>query len=149
MRDMTKPIFVLNGPNLNLLGKREPEIYGSGTLGDIQDSLESLARELGLAIDFRQSNHEGDLLDWLHEAREEASAVIVNAGAYTHSSIAIRDAVSAIGIPVVEVHLSNVHAREDFRKHSYLAPVALGAISGFGPQSYLLALRALHAVLAQ
>ena len=146
---MTKPIFVLNGPNLNLLGKREPEIYGSGTLADIQASLDSLAQELSLAIDFRQSNHEGDLLDWLHEAREEASAVIVNAGAYTHSSIAIRDAVSAIGIPVVEVHLSNVHAREDFRKHSYLAPVALGAISGFGPQSYLLALRALHAVLAQ
>lgn len=146
---MTKPIFVLNGPNLNLLGKREPEIYGSGTLSDIQTSLEGLAQELGLAIDFRQSNHEGDLLDWLHEAREEASAVIINAGAYTHSSIAIRDAVAAIGIPVVEVHLSNVHAREEFRQHSYLAPVAVGAISGFGPQSYLLALRALHAINAQ
>jgi 3-dehydroquinate dehydratase-2 len=145
---MTKPIFVLNGPNMNLLGKREPEIYGSGTLGDIQASLESLAQELGLAIDFRQSNHEGDLLDWLHEAREEASAVIVNAAAYTHSSIAIRDAVAAIEIPVVEVHLSNVHAREEFRQHSYLAPVALGAISGFGPQSYMLALRALHAIIA-
>lgn len=146
---MTKPIFVLNGPNLNLLGKREPEIYGSGTLSDIQTSLEGLAQELGLAIDFRQSNHEGDLLDWLHEAREEASAVIINAGAYTHSSIAIRDAVAAIGIPVVEVHLSNVHAREEFRQHSYLARVAVGAISGFGPQSYLLALRALHAINAQ
>ncbi|HJP69513.1 MAG TPA: type II 3-dehydroquinate dehydratase [Sphingomicrobium sp.] len=146
---MTKPIFVLNGPNLNLLGKREPEIYGSGTLSDIQTSLEGLAQELGLAIDFRQSNHEGDLLDWLHEAREEASAVIINAGAYTHSSIAIRDAVAAIGIPVVEVHLSNVHAREEFRQHSYLAPVAVGAISGFGPQSYLLAVRALHAINAQ
>lgn len=146
---MTKPIFVLNGPNLNLLGKREPEIYGSGTLADIQASLDSLAQELSLAIDFRQSNHEGDLLDWLHEAREEASAVIINAGAYTHSSIAIRDAVAAIGIPVVEVHLSNVHAREEFRQHSYLAPVALGAISGFGPQSYLLALRALHAITRQ
>ncbi len=145
---MTKPIFVLNGPNMNLLGKREPEIYGSGTLGDIQASLESLAQELGLAIDFRQSNHEGDLLDWLHEAREEASAVIVNAAAYTHSSIATRDAVAAIEIPVVEVHLSNVHAREEFRQHSYLAPVALGAISGFGPQSYMLALRALHAIIA-
>ncbi len=146
---MTKPIFVLNGPNMNLLGKREPEIYGSGTLADIQASLEGLAQELGLAIDFRQSNHEGDLVDWLHEAREEASAVIINAAAYTHSSIAIRDAVAAIGIPVVEVHLSNVHAREEFRQHSYLAPVAIGAISGFGPQSYLLALRALHAINAQ
>jgi 3-dehydroquinate dehydratase-2 len=146
---MTKPIFVLNGPNMNLLGKREPEIYGSGTLGDIQVSLESLAKELGLAIDFRQSNHEGDLLDWIHEAREEASAAIINAAAYTHSSIAIRDAVAAIGIPVVEVHLSNVHAREQFRQHSYLAPVALGSISGFGPQSYLLALRALHSVIGQ
>ena len=148
-RDMTKPIFVINGPNMNLLGKREPQIYGSGTLGDIHVSVENLAKELGLAVDFRQSNHEGDLVDWLHEAREEASAVIINAAAYTHSSIAIRDAVSAIDLPVVEVHLSNTHAREEFRHHSYLAPVALGTISGFGPQSYLMALRALHAILAK
>ena len=145
---MTKPIFVLNGPNLNLLGKREPEIYGSGTLGDIQAMLESMAQELAMAIDFRQSNHEGDLVDWLHEAREEASAVIINAGAYTHSSIAIRDAVAAIEIPVIEVHLSNVHAREEFRRHSYLAEVAKGTIAGFGPQSYSLALRAAHSIVA-
>lgn len=146
---MTKPIFVLNGPNLNLLGKREPEIYGSGTLGDIQAMLESLAQELGMAIDFRQSNHEGDLVDWLHEAREEASAVIINAGAYTHSSIAIRDAVAAIEIPVIEVHLSNVHAREEFRRHSYLAEAAKGTIAGFGPQSYGLALRAAHSMVVK
>ena len=145
---MTKPIFVLNGPNLNLLGKREPKIYGSGTLGDIQAMLESMAQELGMAIDFRQSNHEGDLVDWLHEAREEASAVIINAGAYTHSSIAIRDAVAAIEIPVIEVHLSNVHSREIFRRHSYLAEVAKGTIAGFGPQSYSLALRAAHSLVA-
>lgn len=146
---MTKPIFVLNGPNLNLLGKREPEIYGSGTLGDIQVMLESMAQDLGMVIDFRQSNHEGDLIDWLHEAREEALAVIINAGAYTHSSIAIRDAAAAIQIPVIEVHLSNVHAREEFRRHSYLAEAAHGTIAGFGAQSYCLALRAAHSLTAK
>lgn len=144
---MTRPIFVLNGPNLNLLGTREPEIYGSLTLAQIQAELEGRARELGFEIDFRQSNHEGDLVDWLHEARDEAAAVIINAGAYSHSSIAIRDAVAAIAIPVIEVHLSNVHAREEFRRHSYLAQVADGTIAGFGGESYSLALRAARSIL--
>lgn len=144
---MTKPIFVLNGPNLNLLGAREPHIYGSATLNDIHASLDKLAGELGLKIDFRQSNHEGDLVDWLHEARDEAAAVIVNAGAYSHTSIAIADAVAAIQIPVIEVHLSNVHAREDFRREGYLSRVARGTIAGFGGESYSLALRAAGAII--
>lgn len=144
---MTKGIFVLNGPNLNLLGQREPEIYGSMTLADIQASLEDTAKHAGLHVDFRQSNHEGDLVDWLHEAREEAAAVIINAGAYTHTSIAIRDAVAAMEIPVIEVHLSNIHAREQFRKRSYLAEVARGTIAGFGAESYSLALRAVASII--
>ena len=142
-------VLILNGPNLGRLGSREPEIYGSATLGHIQAGLESEASELGLMIDFRQTNHEGDLIDWLHEANEEAGAVILNAGAYTHSSIAIRDAVAAISIPVIEVHLSNVHAREEFRRHSYLAEVAHGIIAGFGAESYSLALSAVRSILAK
>ena len=136
-------IFVLNGPNLNLLGTREPEIYGSDTLDDIAGALEDRARELGLAIDMRQSNHEGHLIDWLHEANASgAKAVILNAGAYTHSSIAIHDAIKAIAVPVIEVHLSNPHAREHFRRRSYVALVARGSIAGFGALGYQLALDA-------
>ena len=136
-------IYVLNGPNLNLLGLREPEIYGSDTLDDIAGRLEDRARELGVEVDVRQSNHEGHLVDWLHEAQAKgAKAVILNAGAYTHTSVAILDAVKAIKTPVIEVHLSNPHARESFRHRSYIARVATGVIAGFGAQSYLLALDA-------
>lgn len=139
---MTKPIFVLNGPNLNLLGQREPEIYGSATLDDIKAALDGRARDRGVAIDFRQSNLEGALVDWLQEAMGSACAVILNAAGYSHSSVAIRDAVAALAIPVVEVHLSNIHAREPFRRHSLVAEVAVGSISGFGVHGYLLALDA-------
>ena len=136
-------IYVLNGPNLNLLGMREPEIYGSDTLDDIAGMLEDRARELGLEIDARQSNHEGHLIDWLHEANAEgARAVILNAGALTHTSIALLDAVKAIDVPVIEVHLSNPHARERFRHRSYVSPVARGTIAGFGALGYQLALDA-------
>jgi 3-dehydroquinate dehydratase II len=136
-------IYVLNGPNLNLLGLREPEIYGSDTLDDIAGMLEDRARDLDCAIEMRQSNHEGHLIDWLHEAQaERARAVILNAGAFTHSSIALRDAIKGIATPVIEVHLSNPHARESFRHISHIAPVAIGSISGFGARSYLLALEA-------
>jgi len=136
-------IYVLNGPNLNLLGLREPEIYGSRTLDDIAGMLEDRARALGLAIDLRQSNHEGHLIDWLHEANAEgAQAVILNAGALTHTSIALLDAVKAIDVPVIEVHLSNPHARERFRHKSYVSPVARGTIAGFGALGYQLALDA-------
>ena len=136
-------VFVLNGPNLNLLGTREPEIYGADTLDDIAERLDDQARTLGLAIDMRQSNHEGHLVDWLHEANQTgAKAVILNAGAYTHTSIALRDAITAIAVPVIEVHLSNPHARESFRHVSHVAPVARGSIAGFGAQGYALALDA-------
>jgi 3-dehydroquinate dehydratase-2 len=136
-------VFVLNGPNLNLLGTREPEVYGSDTLDDIAVRLEERARPLGLAVDMRQSNHEGHLIDWLHEANAEgAKAVILNAGAYTHTSIALRDAIAAIAVPVIEVHLSNPHAREHFRHRSHVAPVAKGMIAGFGAMGYELALDA-------
>lgn len=138
-----KTVFVLNGPNLNLLGMREPEIYGSDTLDDIAGRLEDQAHELGLEVDIRQSNHEGHLVDWLHEAAaEEALAVILNAGAFTHTSIALYDAILAINVPVIEVHLSNPAAREEFRHKSLIAPVAKGTICGFGALSYQLALDA-------
>jgi 3-dehydroquinate dehydratase-2 len=136
-------IYVLNGPNLNLLGTREPEIYGADTLDDIAGRLEDRARELGLAVDVRQSNHEGHLIDWLHEAQAQgAKAVILNAGALTHTSIAIADAVRAIATPVIEVHLSNPHAREPFRHSSYLSAVARGTVTGLGVLGYELALDA-------
>jgi len=136
-------IYVLNGPNLNLLGTREPDIYGSDTLDDIAGRLEDRARELGVALDVRQSNHEGHLIDWLHEAQAEgAQAVILNPGAYTHTSIAIADAVRAIATPVFEVHLSNPHAREPFRHLSYVSPAARGTITGLGALGYELALDA-------
>ena len=142
---MTTPptIFVLNGPNLNLLGTREPEIYGSDTLDDIAGRLEDRARAAGAAIDMRQSNHEGHLIDWLHEANaSRAKAVILNAGAYTHTSVALHDAIKAITVPVIEVHLSNPHARESFRHKSYVAQAAKASIAGLGPLGYELALDA-------
>ena len=140
---MTATIFVLNGPNLNLLGLREPDIYGSDTLDDIAGMLEDRARELGLQIDLRQSNHEGHLVDWLHEAQAEgAKAVLLNAGAYTHTSIALHDAIKAVKTPVIEVHLSNPHQREEFRHTSYVGRAARGTVAGFGALSYLVALEA-------
>ena len=136
-------IFVLNGPNLNLLGLREPEVYGHDTLDDIAGRVEDRARELGLDIEFRQSNHEGHLIDWLHEANADgAKAVILNPGGYTHTSVALHDAVKAISVPVIEVHLSNPHAREPFRHRSYIGKAAKGTIAGFGAMGYLLALDA-------
>ena len=135
-------IFVLNGPNLNLLGSREPRIYGTQTLDDIGRMLEERAKGLGVKVDLRQSNHEGHLVDWLQEAMAKASAVILNAGGYAHSSIAIRDAAGALQIPIIEVHLSNIYAREHFRRQSYVAQVARGSIVGFGPMGYVLALDA-------
>ncbi|MCF1434165.1 type II 3-dehydroquinate dehydratase [Agrobacterium vitis] len=140
---MSRTIFVLNGPNLNALGKREPGIYGGKTLSDIETECVRFGEQLGIAVDCRQSNHEGDLVDWLHEAGDKAAGVALNAGAYTHTSIALHDAMRAIAVPVVEVHISNVHAREEFRHTSMIAPAAKGVICGFGPHSYLLALQAL------
>ncbi|MGT2514537.1 type II 3-dehydroquinate dehydratase [Sphingomonas panni] len=140
---MTDTVFVLNGPNLNLLGLREPEIYGSDTLDDIAGMLEDRARDLNLQIDLRQSNHEGHLVDWLHEAQADgAKAVLLNAGAYTHTSIALHDAIKAVKTPVIEVHLSNPHTREDFRHVSYVGRAARGTVAGFGALSYLVALEA-------
>lgn len=141
---MAKPlIFVLNGPNLNLLGLREPEIYGSDTLDDIAAMLEDRAQALGFQIDMRQSNHEGHLIDWLHEAQSKgAKAVLLNAGGFTHTSVALHDAIKAIRVPVIEVHLSNPHAREAFRHKSYVGMAAKGSVAGFGAKSYVLALEA-------
>jgi 3-dehydroquinate dehydratase-2 len=136
-------IYVLNGPNLNLLGTREPEVYGSETLDDIAAMLEDRARALGVALDIRQSNHEGHLIDWLHEAQARgAKAAILNAGGFTHSSVAIHDAIRAIDLPVIEVHLSNPQARESFRRRSLVAAAARGTIAGFGALGYALALDA-------
>ena len=139
---MAAIVYVLNGPNLNLLGQREPRIYGTQTLADIHAAMEQRAKALRLKLDVRQSNHEGVLVDWLHEALAKAAAVIINAGGYAHTSIAIRDAVAALPIPVIEVHLSNIYAREHFRRQSMIAQVARGSITGFGPLSSLLALDA-------
>lgn len=139
----TRKIYVLNGPNLNMLGTREPEIYGYDTIDDIADRLNDAASRAHVEIDFRQSNHEGHLIDWLQEAHEEgAHAVILNPGGLTHSSIALHDAIKGISVPVIEVHLSNPHAREPFRHKSYVGMAAKGTIAGFGPMSYMLALEA-------
>ncbi|WP_067734840.1 type II 3-dehydroquinate dehydratase [Novosphingobium naphthalenivorans] len=139
----SKLVYVLNGPNLNRLGKREPEIYGSQTLDDIAAMLAERGEALGCAIEMRQSNHEGDLVDWLHEAQDEgAHAVLLNAGAYTHTSVALLDAIRSISVPVIEVHLSNPHTREPFRHTSWVGQAAKGTIAGFGAKGYLLALEA-------
>ena len=135
-------ILVLHGPNLNLLGLREPEIYGSLTLEQIDKSLKQKGEQLQVSVDCLQSNHEGALVDAIHKARGKYQGIIINAGAYTHTSVAIRDAIAGVQIPTVEVHLSNIYTREKFRHHSYIAPVAIGQISGFGVNSYLLGLQA-------
>jgi 3-dehydroquinate dehydratase-2 len=143
-----KAVHCLNGPNLNLLGSREPELYGSDSLASIEASLGALCRSRGVILHFRQSNHEGDLVTWIQDAGLKGEPIILNAGAYTHTSIALRDAIKAAHAKVVEVHLSNVHAREDFRHHSYISAVAEGVILGFGSLSYRLALDACIAIAA-
>jgi 3-dehydroquinate dehydratase-2 len=140
-------ILILNGPNLNLLGVREPATYGRETLADIEEACLERAADLGLAIDFRQSNHEGQLVDWIQEARETADGIILNAGAYTHTSVAILDALKAAELPVIEVHLSNIHRREAFRHSSFVSQVARGVICGFGGHGYLLGLEAMARLL--
>ena len=137
-----KPIYVLNGPNLNLLGQREPEIYGRDTLEDVRRLCEARAAELGHAVEFRQTNHEGELIDWVQEARERGSALLINAAGYTHTSVALLDALRTLSIPVVEVHLSNPAGRESYRRRSYVAEAASGTVSGFGALGYTLALDA-------
>jgi 3-dehydroquinate dehydratase-2 len=141
-------ILVLHGPNLNLLGTREQSIYGTTSLDTIDSSLTKLAEELALEVDIRQSNTEGELVTWIQEARSGYDGIIINPAAYTHTSVAIRDAIAAVGLPTLEVHLSNIHQRESFRHQSYVAGVALGQISGLGPAGYLLALRGLNDHLA-
>ena len=136
-------ILVLHGPNLNLLGTREPTVYGEATLAEINDMLMGLGKELGVSVETRQSNIEGELVTWIQQAPSQYQGLVFNPAAYTHTSIALRDAVTGVGLPMVEVHLSNIHGREGFRRRSYLASVSLGQISGFGPQSYSLGLRAL------
>jgi 3-dehydroquinate dehydratase-2 len=143
---MSKVVFVLNGPNLNMLGKREPGIYGGKTLDDIGADCRKEGERLGFDVDFRQSNHEGVLVDWIQEAGGKAVGLIINPGAYSHTSIAIHDAIRAVSpLPVAEVHLSNIHAREEFRHHSWVSSVATGMICGFGPQGYIMALHGLAA----
>jgi 3-dehydroquinate dehydratase-2 len=144
---MTETIYVLNGPNLNLLGKRQPEIYGRETLADVEADCVRLAGELGLAVRFLQSNAEHQLIDWIHEARDEAAGIVINPAAYTHTSVAILDALNAFEGPVIEVHISNVHRREAFRHNSYVSLRADGVIAGLGPLGYQLALRRLAALL--
>ena len=143
-----KTVFVLNGPNLNLLGTREPAVYGSQTLADVQQLCERAAAANGLALDFRQSNHEGELVDWLHEAGRlqaegKLAGVVLNAGAYTHTSVALHDAIKGAGVTLIELHISNVHARESFRHHSYISPVAKAVMAGFGVNGYALAIAGL------
>lgn len=140
-------IYILNGPNLNLLGTREPDIYGADTLAMVEAKCAAKAKMLGFEIDFRQTNVEGELVNWIHEARLKAQGIILNAGAYTHTSVALHDALKAVALPTIEVHLSNVYKRESFRHHSYISPAAHGVICGFGPQSYELALEGLSGVL--
>jgi len=146
---MTSTVLILNGPNLNLLGKRQPHIYGYETLADVEAQCRTLAGELGLTIEFKQSNAEHHLINWIHEARETAAGVIINPAAFTHSSIAIMDALSACEFPILEVHISNVHRREAFRHHSYVSLTATGVMAGFGAHGYLLALRHMAYLLAR
>jgi 3-dehydroquinate dehydratase II len=140
-------ILILNGSNLNMLGVRQPEIYGRTTLADIEAQCRERGAALGMEVEFRQSNHEGELVTWIQQARDTADGIIINAGAYTHTSVAILDALKVAELPVIEVHISNIHARESFRHHSYISPAATGIIVGLGPQGYLLALDALANLL--
>ncbi|MFY0595731.1 MAG: type II 3-dehydroquinate dehydratase [Cognatishimia sp.] len=136
-------ILVLNGPNLNLLGTRQPEVYGSTTLQDIEDLCEAQGKALGVGIVCKQSNHEGELIDAIHDAKGDHDGIVLNAGAYTHTSIALMDAISSVSLPVIELHLSNIHAREEFRHKSFIAPVAIGQICGFGAAGYRMAIEAM------
>ena len=140
---MTKPVYILNGPNLNLLGVREPEHYGHETLADIEKAAAAAGERLGFSIVFRQTNHEGELISQVHEAREKSCGILINAGGYTHTSVALHDSLRMADVPVVEVHLSNIYKREPFRHHSYVSPAALGVICGFGGHGYVLAIEAL------
>lgn len=144
-----KPVLVLNGPNLNMLGKRQPEIYGRETLADVEKACRDEAARVGLPVEFFQSNHEGQLVDRIQAAREQNSAIVINAGAYTHTSVALLDALNAAELPAVEVHISNIYKREAFRHRSYISPAAVGVIAGLGIQGYLLALQALARLLAR
>lgn len=146
---MAKPIFILNGPNLNLLGQRQPEIYGHETLEDVAEACGALAEDMGLSIRFHQSNHEGQLIDWIHEARGAGSGIVINPGGYSHTSVAILDALTAFEGPVIEVHISNIHKREAFRHHSFVSQRAEGVIAGCGPEGYLLALRRIRTLVAR
>jgi 3-dehydroquinate dehydratase-2 len=146
---MSKPIFILNGPNLNLLGQRQPEIYGTQTLADVALACSELAEELGRTVRCLQSNHEGQLVDWVQEARGAGAGIVINAGAYTHTSVAILDALNAFEGPVIEVHISNIHQREAFRQHSYISARADGVIVGCGTEGYLLALRRVVSLLGK
>lgn len=141
-------VWVLNGPNLNLLGEREPDTYGGESLADIEKRCAKAAKKAGMGLEFRQTNHEGELVAWIQEARESAAGLAINAGAYTHTSVAVHDALRLLTIPIVEVHLSNIFAREEFRHHSYVSAAATGVICGFGGDSYLLALQALAAIIS-
>ena len=142
-----KPIYILNGPNLNLLGLREPNVYGNETIADLQARCAAKAKSLGCEVVFRQTNTEGELIDWVHEAPSKACGIIINGAGYTHTSVALHDALKAVNMPTIEVHLSNIYKREPFRHHSYISPVAHGVICGFGGQSYELALEGLASVL--
>jgi 3-dehydroquinate dehydratase-2 len=144
-----KPVYVINGPNLNMLGLREPDVYGKETLAGLEERCQRRAQALGLGISFRQSNVEGELVSWIQEARSAASGLILNAAAYTHTSIAIHDALKAAQLPIIEVHLSNIYKREPFRHHSYVSPVADGVLCGFGGQGYELAIDAIHKILTE
>lgn len=144
---MSRVAYVLNGPNLNLLGKREPQIYGHETLADVEAECRRVAAELRLAIEFRQSNAESQIIDWIHEARERARGIVINPGAYSHTSIAILDALGTCDFPILEVHITNIHRREAFRHHSYVSLVATGVIAGCGTQGYILALQRLARLL--
>lgn len=144
---MTKTLLILNGPNLNLLGTREPDVYGHETLGDVQARCTALAADLGVSVDFRQSNHEGQLVDWVQQARGTADGIVINPAAYTHTSVAILDALTMFAGPVIEVHISNIHKRETFRHHSFVSGRADGVIAGCGTEGYLLAMRRLASLL--
>ena len=144
---MILPVYVLNGPNLNLLGSREPEVYGRQALSDIEKAVSQRAKKAGLEVVFRQSNHEGELVDWIQEARTKGSGVIINPGAYTHTSIALLDALKMLDKPIIEVHLTNTHQREPFRRHSYVSMAAKGVIMGLGPMVYILAIDAMASLV--